>query len=116
MQMPICLTIRKGLAMKSNNNSKQNPSNKRQGQYKYKATQQETIFFFLQDKVATNRMIAKATGILPRSICRHKRDLELSGLLAEVKKDYCKVTNKLAWYITTDIDKFPSQTPIFDDE
>ena len=93
-----------------------NSPNNSQGQYKYKATQLETIFFFLQEKVATNRMIAKATGIPTRSICRHKRDLELSGLLAEVRKDYCKVTNKLAWYITTDIDKFPSQTPIFDDE
>ena len=96
----------------------ENSPNNVQGQYKYKTTQQETIFFFLQENVATNRMVAKATGISTKSICRYKRDLELLGLLAEVRKDYCKVTNKLAWFITTNVDEFPklNQDPIFDDE
>ena len=95
-----------------------NSPNNTQGQYRYKPTQLETIFFFLQDNIATNTMISKATGIRQNNICRYKRDLELLGLLAEVRKDYCKVTNKLAWFITTNVDEFPklNQDPIFDDE
>lgn len=84
-----------------------NSPNNVQGEYKYKPSQKETIFFYLQDNVATTRMVALATGISPRSICRYKRDLELEGLLVEVRKDYCKVTNKLVWYLTTDVEKFP---------
>jgi hypothetical protein len=69
--------------------------------FKKKTTQLITIFSFLQENVATATMVSAATGVPQKSICRFKRDLELKGKLFEVKKAPCKITNCLAWYITT---------------
>lgn len=87
-------------------NHKNNP-NKRHGQDTNKRTQLEAIFHYLQNHIATNTMVSKETGIPQKNICRYKRDLEQLGLLAEVKKSYCKITNHLAWYITTNENHFP---------
>ena len=87
-------------------NQKSKP-NKRQGKEKHKPNQLKTIFNYLQNNISTNTMVCEATGIPKKNICRYKRDLEKIGLLAEVKKSYCKVTNHLAWYITTNSNFFP---------
>jgi hypothetical protein len=77
----------------------------------HKVTQLQTIFEYLQSHVCTATMLSKATGVPQKCITRCKRDLEKSGRLAEVYKNYCKVTNNLAWYITCDRSEFP-QSPL----
>ncbi|MFV0573128.1 MAG: hypothetical protein ACK5M1_11940 [Xanthomarina gelatinilytica] len=100
--------------MESNNQP--NSPNKRQRQDKNKTNQLKTIFNYLQSHVATNTMVSEATGVPQKNICRFKRDLEQIGLLAEVKKDYCEITNHLAWYLTTNPKHFPqsNQLSLFD--
>jgi hypothetical protein len=73
--------------------------------------QLKTIFQYLQNNVATASMVADATGIYQKNICRYKRDLEKVGRLWEVTKDICKKTGFRAWYLTTNPDKAPKQTP-----
>ncbi len=94
--------------MRNHNNS----PNKRQSKNKGKTTQLITIFQYLQDHISTATMVANATGISINSITRYKRDLEKKGLLIEVERDYCQVTNNLAWYITTNKEHFPQPNPI----
>ena len=79
-------------------------------------TQLQTIFEYLQNTVATASMIADATGVPQKNICRYKRDLERAGKLAEVKKGVCQLTGFKAWYITTDPAHFPkpSQLNLFE--
>ena len=89
-----------------NQNSKAN--NKRQRQFSNNTTQLKPIFNYWQNNTATASMVTEATGIPQKCITRYKRDLEKLGLLAEVKKGYCKVTNHLAWFNTTNTDLFPT--------
>lgn len=74
---------------------------------KGKRTQLQTIFRFLRKHVATASMVAEATGVYQKNICRYKRDLEKAGKLWEVRKDYCQLTGFKAWYLTTDPKKAP---------
>lgn len=62
--------------------------------------QLKMLYQYLQDHIATTSMIAKATGIPQKNICRYKRDLEKAGLLWEVEKKKCRETGFKAWYIT----------------
>ena len=71
--------------------------------------QLKTIFQYLQNHVATASMVADATGIYQKNICRYKRDLQKVGKLWEVTKDVCKKTGFRAWYLTTDPTKSPKQ-------
>ena len=64
--------------------------------------QLQTIFEYLQKNVATASMIADATGIYQKNICRYKRDLEKAGRLWETEKKACKKTGFKAYYLTTD--------------
>jgi hypothetical protein len=84
--------------------SKKNPS------------QLKSIFQFLQNHIATASMVAEATGIYQKNICRYKRDLEKSGRLWEVKKGICQKTGFRAWYLTTNPNmaaKIPPQLNLF---
>ncbi len=74
-----------------------------------KHAQIKTIFHFLQKNIATASMVSEATGIPQKNICRYKRDLEKSGLLAEVRKGICELTKFKAYFITCDKSKFPSK-------
>jgi len=47
-------------------------------------------------------MVAAATGVPQKNICRYKRDLEKAGRLWEITKAACKLTGFKAWYLTTD--------------
>lgn len=89
--------------MKNHDNS----PNIRQEQDNNKGTQLITIFNYLQNHIATASMVTDATGVPQKCFTRYKRDLEKLGLLAEVKKTYCKKTKHLAWYLTTNENHFP---------
>ena len=78
-----------------------------QNKDKVSTTQLKTIFNFLQSHTATASMVADATGVPQKSICRYKRDLQKRGLLYEVKKGLCELTKFRAWYLTTNPDLFP---------
>ena len=81
--------------------------------------QEQTIFQYLKENIATASMIADATGIYQKNICRYKRDLEKAGQLWEIAKATCKKTGFKAWYLTTDTSKAPNssrQLNLFADE
>lgn len=73
--------------------------------------QLQTIFEYLQNNIATASMVADATGIYQKNICRYKRDLEKAGRLWEIAKTTCKKTGFKAWYLTTDENKAPNYSP-----
>ena len=75
-----------------------------------RATQLQTIFLYLKENNATASMVADATGIYQKNICRYKRDLEKAGKLWETEKTVCKKTGFKAWYLTTDPQKAPNHT------
>ncbi len=79
--------------------------------------QLQTIFEYLRKNVATASMVADATGIYQKNICRYKRDLEKAGRLWELNKAVCKKTGFKSWYLTTDPQKAPKhslQLTLFD--
>lgn len=83
------------------------PQHNRQHEGKSHFSQLQTIFQYLQVEVATASMVADATGIYQKNICRFKRDLEKAGRLWEIEKRTCKKTGFKAWYLTTDPSKAP---------
>lgn len=78
--------------------------------------QKVTFYQYLQTRIETASMIAEATGIPQKNICRYKRDFEKRGQLAEVRKGKCLVTGCKANFITTNRDYFPkcTQTYLFE--
>lgn len=89
--------------MESNttNHRLDNVISNKQSKYTLSTTQLKTIFHYLQNHTATASMVADATGVPQKSICRYKRDLEKRGLLFEVEKKLCKISGFRAWYLTT---------------
>lgn len=63
--------------------------------------QTKKYFEYLQNHIATNSMVSKATGIPHKNLTRYKREFEDAGLLFEVYKGICKVTKHRANYLTT---------------
>lgn len=78
---------------------------------KHKVTQLETIFSYWEKHIATASMVAEATGIYQKNICRYKRDLEKLGRLWEIEKSTCKKTGFKAWYVTCDPSKVVNVEP-----
>lgn len=76
---------------------------KRQCKGKGFRKEEQTIFSYLQNTIATASMVSKATGVAHKNICRYKADLEKRNLLFEVYKKTCKLTGYKAWYLTTNI-------------
>jgi hypothetical protein len=72
--------------------------------------QLKTIFQYLQNNVATASMVADATGIYQKNICRYKRDLEKAGRIWELEKKRCEKTGFKAWYLTTNPHKAPKNS------
>lgn len=85
-----------------------NPQHKRQDKGNIHLTQLKTIFLYLEEHIATASMVADATGIYQKNICRYKRDLEKAGRIWEVEKKPCKKTGFKAWYLTTNPNYAPS--------
>jgi len=90
--------------MQEHNNT---PFDKRQNESNTPFNQLQTIFQYLQEHIATASMVADATGIYQKNICRYKRDLEKAGRLWETEKNLCKKTGFVAWYLTTNPEKAP---------
>ena len=88
-----------------------NPQHKRQAEVSPHFNQLQTIFQYLQENIATASMVADATGIYQKNICRYKRDLEKGGQLWEIAKATCKKTGFKAWYLTTNPAKAPNSSP-----
>ena len=72
-----------------------------EGKYNTFLNQKITIFHYLKENIATASMISEATSIPQKNVTRYKRNLELAGLLFEVKKTYCEKTGFKASYLTT---------------
>jgi len=83
------------------------PQYKRQSEGNTPFSQLQTIFQYLSEHIATASMVADATGIYQKNICRYKRDLEKAGRIWELEKKPCKKTGFKAWYLTTNPDKAP---------
>jgi hypothetical protein len=90
------------------NKSRHTPDSKRQNKGIRFYNEAQTIFRYLREHTATASMVAEATGIKQKNICRYKRDLEKAGLLWEVRRDTCQETGHKAWYLTTDPAKAPA--------
>lgn len=88
-------------------NTPGNSLHKRQGKDNAPHNQLQTIFQYLHEHIATASMVADATGIYQKNICRYKRDLEKAGRLWEIEKTICKKTGFKAWYLTTNPDEAP---------
>jgi len=71
------------------------------GDFHKKASKTQLKLFsqYLIGQAATASMIAKATGIPQKNICRYKRQLEKAGLLLQWRKGICKETGYSAWYL-----------------
>lgn len=63
--------------------------------------QTKIYFQYLQNHIATNSMVSKATGIPHKNLTRYKREFEDEGLLFEVYKGICEHTKHRATYLTT---------------
>ncbi len=77
------------------------PLERGQGKYSRQLTEEQTIFYYLQDHIATASMVCNAIGIKQKNFTRYKRDLEQAGKLFEVVKEPCKITGCKAWYLST---------------
>lgn len=71
-------------------NNTNNPQHKRQGKGNTPFNQLQTIFQYLQEHIATASMVADATGIYQKNICRYKRDLEKAGRIWELEKSHVR--------------------------
>ena len=94
------------------NNNVNPEEEKQQGKGTNKFTQLKTIFQYLKEHTATASMVAKATGVPQKNICRYKRDLEKGGCLIELFKGYCQETGHSAWYLTTNSELFPKSNQL----
>ncbi len=71
-----------------------------------KPNETQVVFDYLQAHIATATMITAATGVVQKSVCRYKRQLEKSGLLVELFVAKCRITNFKAAYLTTNKNLF----------
>ncbi len=86
------------------------PQDKRQIEGNTALCQLQTIFQYLQKHNATASMVADATGIYQKNICRYKRDLEKAGQIWETEKKTCEKTGFKAWYLTTNPENAPKNS------
>jgi hypothetical protein len=77
------------------------------GKDTYFLSQLKAVYNYLKENTATATMVADATGISQKNICRYKRFLEKNGQIAEIEKKPCKSTGFKAWYLTTNPEAFP---------
>ena len=68
-------------------------------------SQKQAVYQYLLNNIATASMVAKATGIPHKNICRYKGQLQKEGKLWELYKLKCRATGHQAWYLTTNVEK-----------
>ena len=72
--------------------------------------QEKIVFDYLLTHVASASMVTDATGVPQKCVTRYKRKLERMGLLKQIKRDRCKITGRMVWYLTTNKDLFSKRT------
>lgn len=79
-------------------------------------SQLQTIFNYLKEHTATASMVADATGVPQKNICRYKADLQKANKLWEIEKKRCKKTGFKAWYLSTNPENsIDNQLKLFSD-
>lgn len=89
------------MTSKNTNHRSDNVVSNMKSKYTLSTTQLKTIFHYLQNNIATAPMVAKATCVPQKSICRYKRNLGKRGFLFYVRKGLCRIINFKVWYLTT---------------
>lgn len=64
-------------------------------------SQEQMMFEYLINHIATASMVSYALKIPQKNITRFKRRFECEGKLWTVKHEKCKITGFKAWYLTT---------------
>lgn len=72
--------------------------------------QEKIVFDYLLTHVASASMVTDGTGVPQKCVTRYKRKFERMGLLKQVKRDRCKITGRMVWYLTTNKDLFSKRT------
>jgi hypothetical protein len=77
-----------------------------------------TVFYeYLKEHTATCSMVAEATGIKQKNLCRYKKTLQDENLLWEVDFRKCTLTGFKAEWLTTNPELIPTvnnQLSLFD--
>ena len=73
---------------------------------KHKA-QKKRFYNYLKTHLVSCTMVSKALRIEQKCLTRYKRQFEKCGILWQAKKDRCKHTNRLVWYLTTNPELIP---------
>ena len=68
---------------------------------KHFEAQKKLVFRYLLSNTATATMVAEATGIPQKNICRYKYSLEKENKLWPVERKPCKITGRKASYLST---------------
>lgn len=81
---------------------------------KHKA-QKKRFYNYLKKHLSSCTMVSKALRIEQKCLTRYKRQFEKCGILWQAKKDRCKHTNRIVWYLTTNPELIPidKQTKLF---
>jgi hypothetical protein len=74
----------------------------------HKGNDLQRVYERLLTHTESATMTAVALNIYRPSLCRRKKDLEIAGRLAVVKKSYCKITGRLVQFLSTN----PAMMPI----
>ncbi len=72
-------------------------------------TQMQLTVEGLKKEPLTMLMLSNRIGVERASICRYLSRLQRLDKVALVKKQYCKITNHIAGYYTTNPDLFPKK-------
>ena len=73
---------------------------------KHKA-QKKRFYNYLKKHLSSCTMVSKALRIEQKCLTRYNRQIEKCGILWQAKKDRCKHTNRLVWYLTTNPELIP---------
>ena len=68
--------------------------------HEFREFQKRRFKKYLMNHVATNSMVCEVLGLKQKTTTWFKREFEKKGLLVEVRRDKCKVTDRYAYYIT----------------
>jgi hypothetical protein len=77
------------------------PNHIRQDKDSYFEAEWKKFYEYLLTHTATASMVTSATGIPQKNITRYKDDLQKANRLWELEEKPCKITNRMAWYLTT---------------
>ena len=94
--------------MKKKSNSLNKSFEKGQGKNTTINTIKQRVYDYLQQDVATTKMLSFALEVNVKSLCGAIRRLEKIGLLQKVVKNGCNATGNKAYFLTTKKELFKS--------